>query len=200
MTQHPIKQAIRDEIRARRAELTSDERSNAAISCANQFVKTDLFQENEKMGFYMAENGELNPHPLLVQAWEQGKSTYLPVLETNNNGHLEYYHYRHGDPLQENRFGILEPIEIPENLILASELDLVFTPLVAFDLEGNRLGMGAGYYDRTFSFLQKNKNNHTKLIGLAYGFQRVDKLICEPWDIPLDAVATENQIYYFDEE
>lgn len=77
-------------------------------------------------------------------------------------------------------------------------LDLIILPLVAFDLSGNRLGMGGGFYDRTLSF--KHQRCHwkgPKLIGIAHELQRVDLLPVNDWDIPLDAVITEQKLYQF---
>jgi 5-formyltetrahydrofolate cyclo-ligase len=79
--------------------------------------------------------------------------------------------YEPDDVLKKNRFGILEPEINFKKIIPAWALDIVFTPLIAFDSEGNRLGMGGGFYDRTFSFLHNSKRSHPHLIGLAYEFQ-----------------------------
>jgi len=63
-------------------------------------------------------------------------------------------------------------------------------PLVAFDQQGERLGMGGGYYDRTFEFLRRSGLNKPKLIGLAHDFQQVDAIPTEAWDVPLTAIVT----------
>ncbi len=68
-------------------------------------------------------------------------------------------------------------------------------PLLGFDAEGNRLGMGGGYYDRSFAFKQSHINTPI-LLGFAYDFQQVDTLTPEPWDIRLDIIATENHLVY----
>ncbi len=78
----------------------------------------------------------------------------------------------------------------------AQELDLVFLPLVAFDRVGHRVGMGGGYYDRTFAFVQQ-MHHKPILIGLAYEMQQVDGLPFCTWDIPLDGVLTEKQLRLF---
>lgn len=63
---------------------------------------------------------------------------------------------------------------------------------MGFDRDGNRLGMGGGYYDTTFEFLAGRSRWHKpRLLGLAYGFQEVDALPHEPWDVPLTAIVTE---------
>ena len=78
----------------------------------------------------------------------------------------------------------------------SQQLDIIFTPLVAFDDSGNRLGMGGGFYDRTLAGLA-NKINNTAIIGLAYDQQQVDQLPLEAWDIPLPRIITETKDYQF---
>lgn len=93
-----------------------------------------------------------------------------------------------------NSFGILEPVASGAPLA-ARQLDAVLVPLVAFDRSGKRLGMGAGYYDRSFAFrLQQPGCKRPKLIGLAHHFQEVDALQAESWDVPLDAILTDREL------
>ena len=97
-----------------------------------------------------------------------------------------------------NRYNILEPELKNAELIAAENLDLVLVPLVAFDLSGNRLGMGAGFYDTTFSFLNNIKRpSKPYLLGLAYEWQKLATLEKENWDITLDAVITDQTFYDF---
>jgi 5-formyltetrahydrofolate cyclo-ligase len=75
-------------------------------------------------------------------------------------------------------------------------LDLVLTPLVAFDAQGHRLGMGGGFYDRSFAYLLRHSRwLRPRLIGLAYDFQRQTRLPHQPWDVPLHAIATDHRLY-----
>ena len=83
-------------------------------------------------------------------------------------------------------------------MIAAIDLDLSFRSLVGFDVKGNGLGMGAGYYDRTFAFLLENgRPNQPYLLGLAYEWQLIDEFMPEAWDVPLDGVATDNGVTPF---
>lgn len=98
------------------------------------------------------------------------------------------------DKLAYNRFGIPEPVR--RRLIKPCALDLVLTPLVAFDCNGHRVGMGGGYYDRSFAFLRRRHHwRKPRLLGLAYELQKLARIIPNDWDVPLDAVATEARIY-----
>jgi 5-formyltetrahydrofolate cyclo-ligase len=93
--------------------------------------------------------------------------------------------------LEPNLYGISEPR--PIELIDPRALDLVLTPLVAFDDNGNRIGVGAGYYDRCFAFLRLRRHwFKPKLVGTAYGLQRIGPVDPNPWDVPLWGAVTEN--------
>ena len=97
-----------------------------------------------------------------------------------------------------NRFGIPEPLAPSRSLIDARQLDLILMPLVGFDQQGNRLGMGGGFYDRTLAFMHHRKAWHRpKLVGLAHALQQVDSLEPSSWDVPLDGVATDKQLFNF---
>jgi 5-formyltetrahydrofolate cyclo-ligase len=97
--------------------------------------------------------------------------------------------------VQANRFGIPEP-QLPAAQQWQPEaLDAVLVPLLAFDRHGNRLGSGAGYYDRSFAFLGTRRPRPAPLlIGVAYAMQEVERLAIEPWDVPLDYIATEAEL------
>lgn len=190
----PVQKQLRQQICAKRTALPREERTKATTKLIKQFSKIAIYQQSNNIASYFAVNGEIDPNIIL----QQNKTFYLPILNPRLPRHLLFTQYHIGEPLTLNRYKIPEP-ELYENKIIAVEnLDLVLVPLVAFDLQGNRLGMGAGYYDSTFSFLL-NKTRPAKpyLIGLAYEWQRVKKLIPESWDVNLDAVVTDKSFYEF---
>lgn len=156
------------------------------------------FRHSRRIAFYLAVRGEMDPEPLLQLALGSGKSVYLPILRKRPSHGLWYAPYNRLTGLTYNRFGIPEPNFRHSKLVMPWALDLVFVPLIAFDREGNRLGMGGGYYDRTFAF-RRNRSHLTgpKLVGLAHEFQLCSQLPVMPWDIPLDTVITEAAIYNF---
>jgi len=152
-----------------------------------------LMQRARRIAAYLAINGEIDCAGLIRTAWNRGREVYLPVLQGEA---LFFRRYRRNTLLVPNRFGIPEPTGEP--LLRAIALDVVIAPLVAFDQVGNRLGMGGGFYDRTFSFLRYRKSwRHPRLLGFAYQMQRVDNLPAQSWDVPLDAVVTESSKYDF---
>ena len=125
-----------------------------------------------------------------------GKQICLPMLLPWHYNRLWFVPWAAGDPLVRNRFGIAEPRPARDRRPIAPHaLDLVLTPLVAFDRNCRRMGMGGGYYDRSFAFLGRRRHwNKPRLLGLAYGFQEVETLPVRPWDVPLAGVATEHGV------
>lgn len=190
--------ALRQQLRTQRLHLSAAERQAAALAIAGRLVKTAEFVAASTVAGYWACRGELDAAPLLERAWAMGKAVYLPVLTGDA---LQFAPYRPGTPLRRNRFQIPEPEISPAEWLPPSALDLVLTPLVAFDSTGTRLGMGGGFYDRSFAFLRDPawSGHRPRLVGLAYEFQRVETLVRQPWDVPLDAVATEKAWRIFEE-
>jgi len=97
--------------------------------------------------------------------------------------------------LHPNRYGIPEPECAPAALITAEQVDVVLLPLVAFHRAGHRLGMGAGYYDRSFAFLRSRARPASPvLVGIGYSFQEVAAMPALDHDVPLDFIATEKEL------
>lgn len=187
--------ALRRHLRARRGALDAERRIAAQRAVHDQVVDLPLFRRAYRIAGYLADRGEFDPATILETAHALGKSVYLPVL--NGRGQpMCFAPYRRGAALIPNRLGIPEPDVPPEQWIRPWELDLVLAPLVGFDATGQRLGMGGGYYDRSFAFLNEpERPERPRLLGLAFELQKLPRLPSRPWDIPLDAVVTEQRIY-----
>ena len=116
----------------------------------------------------------------------------LPVL--HQDGRLRFAPWRVGAPLTTNRYGIPEP-DVPATALLeAAQMAMVVLPLVAFDAQCRRLGMGGGWYDRSFAFRQGHAAPPW-LVGAAFATQQVDHLDPEAWDVTLDAVCSESAVH-----
>lgn len=152
-----------------------------------------------KTALYLPVRGEIDPTPLLHRfAARSNYSFFLPVLVSGRFNRLLFLPYRAGDPLRRSRLGILEPLYRPRRAVTARSLDLIIMPLLAFDAEGNRLGAGGGFYDRTLAFMRHRLRwRRPRLIGVGYDFQSIAKLPVNPWDVPLDGVVTNADILYF---
>ncbi|MEK6748344.1 MAG: 5-formyltetrahydrofolate cyclo-ligase [Pseudomonadota bacterium] len=192
------KRQLRKQIRQQRQALTPQQRRDAARDLASLIGMTPAFRRARKIAGYVACAGEMDLQAVITQAWRHSKRFYLPILHAPVFNRMWFAPYAPGDKLTANRYGIPEPHGLRASAPEVLGLDVVFVPLVAFDLCGNRLGMGGGYYDRTFEYLLRRKVwRKPLLIGVAYEFQQVSQLPREPWDVPLCGVITEKQAYWF---
>lgn len=161
-----------------------------------RLIHLPAWRQARRIGLFIAADGEISPGEILHWAWRRRVETYLPVLTRGTSPRMHFYRYRPNDPLQPNHYGIPEPAPRPRCQADPRFLDVVLTPLVAFDGAGARLGMGGGFYDRSFAFLRHRARwKHPKLIGIAYDFQRVEALPVQPWDVMLDGVVTDHAVY-----
>ena len=139
------------------------------------------------VGGYWAVGGEVPLHAVQLRL-APGQAWCLPIVQ--EDGGLRFGPWRAGDPLRNNRFGIPEPDLAPASLLDPSQLTMAVMPLVGFDAFGQRLGMGGGWYDRTFAF-RHERLAPPYLVGAAFDVQRVESLTGAAWDVAVDAVCTE---------
>ncbi len=188
----PARSDQRKQLRARRRALTESERLERSASLYRELVRQPVFRTSKRIAAYLPTDGEIETAHLIELAWYMGKQVYLPVLIPYRANRLWFVRYEPGTRLVNNRFGIAEPDIVHRQRIAPHALDLVLTPLVGFDRKGHRLGMGGGFYDRSFAYLLHRKYwRKPHLIGLAYDFQQLPRLPAQPWDVPLTAVATD---------
>ncbi|MHB0981910.1 MAG: 5-formyltetrahydrofolate cyclo-ligase [Thiobacillus sp.] len=189
------KYTLRRQLKAARNAFTPAERRKAARASLRLALRHGLLLRSQRIGFYLPQGGEFDVHPLLNQALWMHRACYLPMLPRRGRV-MQFGRVGRNTRMAPNRFGIPEPIDAKP--LRARQLDLLLMPLVGFDLEGNRLGMGGGFYDATLAFMRHRRVwRKPRLVGVAYECQQVDTLPHEPWDMPLDAVLTERQLYRF---
>jgi 5-formyltetrahydrofolate cyclo-ligase len=173
-------------MRAARRALSPADRDAADAAIVAGITAMPTFRSARRIAFFFAFDGEPDLSPLV--RFDRRKEFFAPILD---QGEMHFARLGPGMVLTPNFYGIAEPRPIEP--IDPRTLDLVLTPLVAFDRFGNRIGVGAGYYDRCFAFLKHRKNwFRPKLIGTAYALQRIDPVDPDPWDIPLWGAVTEN--------
>jgi 5-formyltetrahydrofolate cyclo-ligase len=190
--------ALRQQLRTQRREQDEVEQSHLSQRAVQQLVNHRVFRSAQHITCYLPNNGELDVTSLIDQAWAMGKTVYLPVLSSIRHNHLHFLPYWPDDELVCNRFGIPEPVVRSRRMVDLKSLDLVLLPLVGFDSRGNRLGMGGGFYDRSFAFLRRRQRwFKPTLLGVAYDFQEVEGLTSNTWDVPLNGVATETGVRLF---
>ena len=147
-----------------------------------------VFKKARTILFYASWQGEVDTFTLMQRAMELKKRVALPLTRSGKEErHIIAVLIKSLTELKAGSYGIQEPPDLPQNYLNAEELDLVLVPGVAFDRQYNRLGRGAGYYDRFLSDLPVT----TPTIGLAYDLQVVDAIIgMQPHDRPVSRVIT----------
>ena len=184
-TQQTLRHQLRQQIRKTRANLTALQQQQAEDSITQQALALIEERNAQHIALYVSFDGEISTDKLIKTLWAQDKYVYLPVLHPFNPNHLLFLRYLPETPMLKNKFGICEPKLNVQNVLPLKELDILFTPLVAFDKQGNRLGMGGGFYDRT---LQNWRNSSFIPVGLAHQCQQVEQLPTEVWDVPLHQI------------
>ena len=184
-TQQTLRNQLRQQIRKTRANLTALQQQQAEDSITQQALALIEERNAQHIALYLSFDGEISTDKLIKILWAQGKQVYLPVLHPFNPNHLLFLRYLPDTPMLKNKFGIWEPKLNVQSVLPLEELDILFTPLVAFDKQGNRLGMGGGFYDRT---LQNWRNSSFIPVGLAHQYQQVEQLPTEAWDVPLHQI------------
>lgn len=189
------RKSIRREMRARRRAVTPMAAERHARGVARRLLAQGPVRHARHIAVYLPNDGEVSLNPLIRRLWRMHKRCYLPVLFGKR---LWFYPYRRHDRLRPNRFAIPEPRVHPRKRRHLAALDVVLTPLVAFDGAGNRLGMGGGFYDRTFAYLgQRRRWRRPIILGVAHAFQEVEALPAQPWDVPLSGIVTERELRLF---
>ncbi len=188
--------SLRRELRQRRRHLTSRQQRQAARGMVTQLLRHGALRRAQRVALYLPADGELDPMPLVHWLQRFNISVYVPVLRPSVTPGLWFIKLTPHTRLTRNRFGLLEPV-LPHHACRAHRcsawaLDIVLMPLVGFDAQGARLGMGGGFYDRTFSRARYGERafKRPRLIGLAHDVQEVAALPTEAWDVPLDMIVT----------
>ena len=185
------RKALRQELRQRRRDIPAAQRIAAAERLATRLLALPFLPASGDVAGYWAMDGEIALHVFQMRL-PAGLRYCLPVLSGDR---LRFAPWKPGDTLGTNRYGIPEPEVDADALIEPAAMALVLVPLVAFDARGHRLGMGGGWYDRSFAF--RNEASHVSrrppwLVGAGFGMQQVEALEAEPWDVALDAICSEN--------
>ncbi len=188
------KDALRKILRQQRSKLSSTLQKEKSKSIVLNIEQSSAYTSAYHIALYYPVQGEVDLLPLtqLNTPSSANKQFSLPILQAEDEP-LLFARTTNQSKFEANRFSIPEPIYNENDLLAGNTLDLVLMPLLGFDKKGNRLGMGGGFYDRTFAFLNKNAGGPL-LMGIAYDFQEVASLHAESWDIPLDFIATESRL------
>ncbi|PKH01263.1 5-formyltetrahydrofolate cyclo-ligase [Psychromonas sp. MB-3u-54] len=180
---------IRHQIRTTRRDLSGLQQKRDADRLFSRLIKHSRVQQAGKISVTLAYDGEIDTLRFVEWCWKNNKTIYLPVIHPFHKGHLLFLEYTTKTEMVLNQHGIFEPKLNQLNTCPMNDLDLIFTPLVAFDTQGNRIGMGGGYYDRMLAPWFKDKTGPYP-IGLAHDCQQIEQLPVEEWDVPLPEIIT----------
>lgn len=190
------KNLIRQQIIQQRKQLDCTFQFQKSVQIAEHLLRHVLWQNAQHIACYLAYKGEVDTTPIIQAIWQQSKHCYLPAIGPDRaDFNMRFARHQPSSVMEKNRYGITQPVLDTSNAIAAEDLDVVLVPLVAYDARGNRLGMGAGFYDRAFAF--KKWRTKPLLIGVAYNLQEVNSLPSAEWDVALDGVVTESGLHKF---
>ncbi len=157
------------------------ERPRAAAAIDRALASLGLPRPGSRISAFHPFDGEIDPSVALVRARALGCSVYYPVITNMRARRMRF---------------VSTAEDAAADTISPRWLDLVLVPLVGFDAQGTRLGMGAGFYDRHFAFLRHRRTwQRPRLLGLAFDVQRVEHLADAAHDVPLWGIVTERGIY-----
>ncbi len=183
------RRAIRRQLRERRAALSSIEQADVSAAVGTRLAGIAALERAQVVAGYRAIRGEVSLNAALTHLHDRGAMVTVPRV---SGDHMEFLPWTPASRTIAGSFGIDEPTS--GDPVPFSHHDVVLVPLVAFDEAGQRLGQGGGFYDRAIAAAGAAR---PLLIGVAHAFQQVDSVPVEPWDMPLDAVVTDERIHEF---
>jgi 5-formyltetrahydrofolate cyclo-ligase len=186
---------VRRRLRRKRASLDRVERIAAERAILRSLEGLRLFRRGARVALYLPMKGEVDLRPAIESAWRRGTAVYLPKIASRRRARMSFVPWTPGGPHRRNTYGIVEPA-LDAGRLDARRLDAVVLPVVGFDRAGNRLGMGAGYYDRAMRRrLDRTRAwRRPKLVGVAFSCQELPSIPISPWDVPLDLIVTERGV------
>ena len=186
---------LRYAVRQRRKKLTKAEQSQASRSwfCNAVTGVPRSVHRGRRVGAYLAFDGEIDLKLWIQAAWRRNQPIYLPVLHPLIRHKVWFVRFQSDSQLKRNRLGIWEPNPYLNQRVAPWTLSTLFIPLVAFDVDGNRMGMGGGFYDRLLADFQ-GRPRRPSTVGCAHHLQKVDRLPSKAWDQPLDLIISDQQI------
>lgn len=183
----------RQRARALRRDLTGGLRADAEHRIAARLLELDEMRRPGSIALSLPTDGEVDLRSVVAPLRERGWRLLLPVIGAART--MELIEWAPDAPLVPNRFGVLEPAPGTGSVTSVDDLDVVVLPCVAVDERGNRLGFGAGYYDRLLEpSAARDEGARPLRVGAVFDVQMTDLIEPAPWDVPLDVVVTESRV------
>ena len=188
---NPI-QKIRHQALSNRKNISTQEKKSAHENTTKHLQELIHQLHPKTLALYLSTPDEMPTTAILKTLLAQQITVTLPVLHPFHSNTLLFQTFNTNTPTVVNRFHIQEPKLSCPDIVPVENIDVFILPLAAFDPYGNRIGMGAGFYDRTLARWQHHQSIR---IGLAYECQKIEPIKPQPWDVPLDYIVTEKCTY-----
>ncbi len=182
------KGVLRRQQRHLRRNLATQQRSALDHAICRHLLNLIASREPQLVAAYSPFDGEADITPVFRHLTDYGITLALPVISAGPIKSMAFKAWQPESKMQRNSYGILEPQE--GGVVSPPDIDILIVPLLAYDRCGNRLGMGAGYYDR---YLEPLRDSSRPLrLGAAYSIQEIEQINSDDWDIPLHGIVNEH--------
>ena len=185
-----LKDNLRKNMLSKRKSMEIEDVTAFSNEIINKIMKLPEFINSSTIMLYLSFNNEVNTYPLVKWCLDNNKTVIAPYCVQSNKEIVPYKITNLSNDLIKSTFGVMEPKQDLLEKVNIEDIDLILVPGVAFDEHCNRIGFGAGYYDR---FLCKKSKDATT-IGIAYDYQIIDKVPTDKYDVPLDFIITEKRV------
>lgn len=186
------KAETRKEMLARRKALSPAERHEKSAQILKEVLSLSEYQTSHTVMVYLDFRDEVETTELAEQILRDGKMLLIPFCKPESTELIPCDIFNLSSDLQPGMWGIREPHPEKVKPISPKEIDLVVVPGVAFDLQGNRIGFGKGYYDRFLPQLRQD----AIAIGVAFSCQLLEEIPAESYDYKMSLLITENGVIY----
>lgn len=184
------REQIRSMIKTKRRHLSCDDWELCSQAICEKIIKLPFYKEADILFAFMSFDNEPDTKHLIKHALTNHKKVAVPKCEAGHR--MTFYRILSLDEVSAGQYGISEPVNTDQvRKLQSTDHSLILVPGIAFDLQGNRLGFGHGYYDR---FLSGSTLGIT--VMPAFSFQRTDGIPAAKTDVPIDCIVTENNVFY----
>ena len=187
-----LKDNLRKSMLSKRKSMEIEDVTAFSDKIIGKIMELPEFIHSQNIMLYLSFNNEVNTYSLVKWCLDNNKTVIAPYCIQCNKEIVPYKITNLENDLIKSTFGVMEPKQDLLEKVNIEDIDLILVPGVAFDEHCNRIGFGAGYYDR---FLCK-KPKDTPTIGLAYDYQIIDKIPTDEYDVPLDFIITEKRVIF----
>lgn len=183
------KKTLRQETLLKRDAISGNIKEEKDAAIRQRIIQLPEFTDAKTILFYASFRSEVDTMEMIKISLSHGKQAVLPKVDKENK-RLKLYEIKDMNELAKGYMGILEPSISEKRLTGLDDIDLIIIPGAAFDVSGNRLGYGAGFYDRLLAEIK----NKIPIIAPAYEEQIVENIPSEPHDVRVDKIVTDRRV------